>query len=308
MDASQIGLIGLGRMGCGLGGRLRRAGLSVTGFDPSPDARQEAAEADIDTVGSIEALVERIPHPRRIWCMVPAGHATESTMTRLSELLEPGDSVVEGGNSDYRDSVHRHELFASRGIAMLDVGTSGGILGSETGYSLMIGGSVADAGPWRPVFEALAPGPDRGWAHVGGAGAGHFTKMVHNAIEYGLMEAYAEGVALLRSEGTPEVDALEATRAWRHGSIISSTLMDLTASILDENALERVLPRVEDSGLGRLAVNTAVDRGVPLPVITQALIERIRSRDEQGFAARLLAAMRGRFGGHAVPGLDADAG
>ncbi len=306
MDELHIGLVGLGRMGRGLGGRLHRAGIRVTGVDPSAEAREEAGNVGIDVSDTIETLVERIPRPRMVWVMVPAGEATLAAMTRLAHLLDRGDRVIEGGNSDYRDSVRLHEQLAQRGIAMLDVGTSGGILGQEAGFALMIGGSDRDVEAWRPVFETVAPGPDRGWAHVGGPGAGHYAKMVHNAIEYGLMQAYGEGVALLHAAGDLDVDVTEAARAWRHGSIISSTLMDLTAAILADGELDRVRPRVDDSGLGRLAVQTAVERGVAMPVITQALIERIRSRDDEGLSARLLAAMRGRFGGHAVPTADPD--
>lgn len=293
-------------MGCGLGARLSRAGHRVTGFDPAPEARLAAEIAGITTAFTLEDLVGSTgAGERRLWVMVPAGAVTEQTVTALADLLSPGDSVVEGGNSDYRDSMRRHELFAAKGVGMLDVGTSGGVLGAEKGYSLMIGGPLALVETWRPLFEALAPSPLEGWAHVGPSGAGHFAKMVHNAIEYGLMQAYAEGITLLSSGGNPTVDVAAATRAWRHGSIVSSTLMDLTAGIVAEGGLERVRPYVDDSGHGRLAVETAIERGVAMPVITQSLIARIQSRDQSSLAARLLAAMRGRFGGHAVHKADA---
>ncbi len=299
-------LVGLGRMGCGLGARLSRAGHTVTGFDPAPEARLAAEIAGISTAFTLEDLVGSTgAGERRVWVMVPAGTVTEQTVAALADLLGPGDSVVEGGNSDYRDSMRRHDLFAAKGVGMLDVGTSGGVLGAEKGYSLMIGGAEALVEAWRPVFEALAPSPLEGWAHVGPSGAGHFAKMVHNAIEYGLMQAYAEGITLLSSGGNPTVDVAAATRAWRHGSIVSSTLMDLTAGIVAEGGLERVRPYVDDSGHGRLAVETAIERGVAMPVITQSLIARIQSRDQSSLAARLLAAMRGRFGGHAVHKADA---
>ena len=291
-------------MGCGLGGRLRRAGFDVTGFDPLPVARLAAEIAGMNSVASIEELVFALSPGRMIWVMVPAGSVTETAFTTLAGLLEAGDSVVEGGNSDYRDSMRRHDLLARKGVGMLDVGTSGGILGPERGYSLMIGGTPSEIARWQPVFEVLAPAADRGWAHVGPSGAGHFAKMVHNAIEYGAMQAYAEGIALLSSRGDPHVDVAAATRAWRHGSIISSTLMDLTASIVADGGLDKVSPRVDDSGHGRLAVQTAIERGVAMPVITQSLIERISSRDTEGLSARLLAAMRGRFGGHKVHGFE----
>lgn len=306
MDAPHIGLVGLGRMGRGLGGRLKSAGIDVSGFDPSPEARASAAEDGIEVSETIEGLVERIPRPRHIWVMVPAGEATESTVDRLGVLLDRGDSIVEGGNSDYRDSMRLQERLARRGVAMLDVGTSGGILGQQAGFALMIGGRDEDIESWKQVFEVVAPRPDLGWAHVGGPGAGHYAKMVHNAIEYGIMQAYGEGVALLSAAGEPGVDVAAATRAWRHGSIISSTLMDLTAAIVADGDLEHVRPHIDDSGLGRLAVATAVERGIALPIITQSLIERIRSRDEDGLSARVLAALRGRFGGHTVHKTDTD--
>ncbi|MBO6574498.1 MAG: decarboxylating 6-phosphogluconate dehydrogenase [Rhodothermales bacterium] len=287
-----MGLVGLGRMGAGMARRLRRAGHQVTGYDPSSEA----------SVASLAALVDALPAPRHIWVMVPAGAPTRESLDELARLLGSGDHLVDGGNSHYVEAAPRAARLAEQGVDMLDVGTSGGVLGEEHGYSLMVGGSEQGVAAWRPVLEALAPSPEKGWAHVGASGAGHFAKMIHNGIEYGMMQAIAEGVAVMQADGEPRVDVPAALHAWRSGSIVSSMLLDLTEEILGANpALSGVGHEVADSGEGRWAVAAAIERDVAAPVITQALLERLRSRDEARFADRLLAAMRGGFGGHHVP-------
>jgi 6-phosphogluconate dehydrogenase len=233
--------------------------------------------------------------------MVPAGEPTEATVTALGDRLSHGDIVIDGGNSNYKDSIRRASVLAERGIHFLDVGTSGGIWGLAEGYSLMIGGNASAVMKLRPIFETLAPAPDRGWGHVGPSGAGHFVKMVHNGIEYGLMEAYAEGFSILRHKTEFDLDLPAVAELWRHGSVVRSWLLDLTARALAEDpSLKGVAPYVSDSGEGRWTVSEAIDLDVPAPVITLALIQRLRSRDEESFADRLLAALRNQFGGHAV--------
>ncbi len=297
----QIGMIGLGRMGANMAARLERGGHDVVAYDRSPDASSRATTTGATAAASLDDLVHRLRPPRAAWVMVPAGEPTEATVTALGERLSPGDVVVDGGNSNYKDSMRRAAALARRGVHFLDVGTSGGIWGLAEGYSLMIGGDAESAAKLRPIFETLAPAPDRGWAHVGPSGAGHFVKMVHNGIEYGLMEAYAEGFSILRHKTELELDLAAIAELWRHGSVVRSWLLDLTARALAEDpTLKDVAPYVSDSGEGRWTVSEAVDLDVPAPVITLALIQRLRSRDEESFADRLLAALRNQFGGHAV--------
>jgi 6-phosphogluconate dehydrogenase len=238
--------------------------------------------------------------------MVPAGAPTDATVEALAALLAPGDVIVDGGNSNYQDTVHRARACAARGLHLVDAGTSGGIWGLEEGYALMIGGADEAVARLRPVFETLAPAADRGWAHVGPPGAGHFVKMVHNGIEYGMMQAYAEGFAILRhkpgfGDTAHSLDLSQIAEVWRHGSVVRSWLLDLTARALAENpAMDGIAPFVSDSGEGRWAVAEAIALDVPAPVITHSLIARLRSRDAEGYGDRLLAAMRHQFGGHAI--------
>src|SRR5919199_4675369 len=233
--------------------------------------------------------------------MVPSGEPTEKTVAALMRLLAAGDTIIDGGNSNYQDSMRRAGMCKANGIAFLDVGTSGGIWGLAEGYSLMVGGDDAAAERLRPIFETLAPAPDRGWGHVGPSGSGHFVKMVHNGIEYGMMQAYAEGLSILRHKEEFRLDLAQVAEIWRHGSVVRSWLLDLTARALAENpAMEGIAPYVSDSGEGRWTVAEAIDLDVPAPVITLALIQRLRSRDEESFADRLLSALRNQFGGHAV--------
>jgi 6-phosphogluconate dehydrogenase len=297
----QIAMIGLGRMGANMATRLGRGGHDVVGYDQSPDAAARAATAGAEAASSLDDVVERLRAPRAVWVMVPAGEPTETTVLSLGKRLDRGDVVIDGGNSNYKDSMRRAARLAERGIAFVDAGTSGGIWGLDEGYSLMIGGDADAVARLRPIFETLAPAPDRGWAHVGPSGAGHFVKMVHNGIEYGMMQAYAEGFSILRHKEEFGLDLAAVAELWRHGSVVRSWLLDLAARALAEDqTLEAIAPYVSDSGEGRWTVAEAIDLDVPAPVITLALIQRLRSRDEESFADRLLAALRNQFGGHAV--------
>ncbi|WP_407353267.1 phosphogluconate dehydrogenase (NAD(+)-dependent, decarboxylating) [Luteimonas sp. R10] len=296
-----LGMIGLGRMGANMAERLLRGGHRVAGFDPGEAARIAAAARGVEVAGSLPDLVALLPAPRALWLMVPAGLIVDDTIAALRPLLAPGDVVIDGGNSFYRDSQRRAALAAEHGLGWLDVGTSGGIWGLEEGYSLTIGGDAALAQRLAPLFRTLAPAPERGWGHVGPAGAGHFAKMVHNGIEYGLMQAYAEGFAILQRKQDLGFDLAQVADIWREGSVVRSWLLDLAADALRGNpALDGIAPFVADSGEGRWTVAEAIDLDVAAPVITQALLERLRSRDDDAFADKLLAALRDAFGGHGV--------
>ncbi|MFZ7095241.1 phosphogluconate dehydrogenase (NAD(+)-dependent, decarboxylating) [Luteimonas dalianensis] len=295
----ELGMVGLGRMGANMAARLLQAGHAVTGFDAQADAREAASARGIGTAGSLAALVESIPAPRAIWLMVPAGAAVDGVLEELLPLLEPGDVVVDGGNSRYRDSQRRAGQVTAAGCQWLDVGTSGGVHGLEHGYCMTIGGDTGVVERLRPVFQALAPSPDSGWGHVGPAGAGHYAKMIHNGIEYGLMQAYAEGMALLHRREDLAPDPAQIARIWSDGSVIRSWLLELTAGALEADPkLSAIAPYVADSGEGRWTVAEALELDVPAPVITQAMIARLRSRDGEGFGDRVVAALRDAFGGH----------
>ena len=296
-----LGIIGLGRMGANMATRLLAGGHTVVAYDRSADAVAAARKGGADGVDSLAALVERLPAPRAVWVMVPSGDPTESTVQALAAALARGDVVVDGGNSNYKDSVRRAAALAERGIGFLDCGTSGGVWGLKEGYSMMIGGPAEAVALLRPVFETLAPAPERGWGHVGPSGSGHFTKMIHNGIEYGMMQAYAEGFEILRRKEDFGLDLAAIGRIWQHGSVVRSWLLDLTVAALAENpTLDGIAPWVADSGEGRWTVAEAIDLDVPAPVITLSLLARLRSRSEEAFADRLLAAMRNQFGGHAI--------
>ena len=297
----ELGMIGLGRMGANMAERLVRGGHRAVGFDPGTEARTLAASKGIEPVTSLEALVAVLPTPRCLWIMVPAGQPVDETLDRLLPLLAPGDTVVEGGNSFYKDTMRRGQMLAGHGIHYVDCGTSGGVWGLAEGYSLMIGGEVAAVEALTPLFATLAPATDRGWARVGPSGAGHFTKMVHNGIEYGMMQAYAEGFAILQHKTDFNLDLHQVAEVWREGSVVRSWLLDLTADALGKNpTLAGIAPYVEDSGEGRWTVAEAIDLNVAAPVITLSLLERLRSRDDDSFVDKLLAAMRNQFGGHKV--------
>lgn len=301
----QLGMIGLGRMGANMAQRLHGGGIDVWGFDPAAPARERVSAAGIATTDSLQALVQALPAPRVLWLMVPS-QAVDATLDALLPLLSAADVVIDGGNSWYRQSQARAARCGERGVAFVDCGTSGGIWGLEEGYCLMVGGDVATVAGLTSLFEALAPAVDRGWAHVGPAGAGHFCKMVHNGIEYGMMQAYAEGFALMEKKAEFELDLPQVAELWRHGSVVRSWLLDLSAHALQDNpALAGIAPYVEDSGEGRWTVAEAIDLDVPAPVITLSLLERLRSRQSNSFGDRMLAAMRSQFGGHAINKVDA---
>src|SRR5690554_5849438 len=296
-----LGMVGLGRMGANMAVRLLQAGHRVTGFDAHSSAREAAAGRGLPTVGSLAALLQSLPVPRTLWLMVPAGATVDTVLEELLPLLAPGDVVIDGGNSHYRDSQRRAAQVTTAGCGWLDVGTSGGVHGLEHGYCLTIGGEADTVGRLQPVLQALAPAPGSGWGHVGPAGAGHYAKMIHNGIEYGLMQAYAEGLALLHRREDLAPDPAQVARIWCDGSVIRSWLLELTAGALaDDPKLAAVAPYVADSGEGRWTVAEALELDVPAPVITHAMIARLRSRDREGFGDRVVAALRDAFGGHGV--------
>ncbi|WP_305804829.1 phosphogluconate dehydrogenase (NAD(+)-dependent, decarboxylating) [Stenotrophomonas sp. YIM B06876] len=295
----EIGMIGLGRMGANMALRLLRGGHRAVGFDPRTEARAALEKEGAGSADSLAALVAALPAPRVLWLMVPSGAITDTTLDQLLPLLAAGDTVVDGGNSNYKDTLRRAATFAGRQLQYVDCGTSGGVWGLAAGYSLMIGGDSATVERLRPLFETLAPGRDQGWGRVGPVGAGHFTKMIHNGIEYGMMQAYAEGFSILQHKHDFALDLHQVAQIWRYGSVVRSWLLDLTATALEAHpGMAGIAPYVADSGEGRWTVDEAIDLNVPAPVITQALIERLRSRDTDSFSDKLLAAMRNQFGGH----------
>ncbi|TMI76473.1 MAG: decarboxylating 6-phosphogluconate dehydrogenase [Bacillati bacterium ANGP1] len=296
-----LAMIGLGRMGANMTERLVRAGHRVVGYARSAESRQRAVQVGGEAATSLADVMERLRPPRVIWLMIPAGPAVDQTLQTLVPLLRRGDTVVDGGNSYYRDTLRRAPMLEERGLEFVDVGTSGGIWGRTEGYSLMIGGKPEIVSGLRTIFEALAPGHDQGWGHVGPHGAGHFVKMVHNGIEYGMMQALAEGFALMKRKKEFGLNVYEISEIWRYGSVVRSWLLDLTAAALrGDQELTDVIPRVADSGEGRWTVFEAVELDCPAPVITLALLQRLRSRDDYSYADRLLALMREQFGGHEV--------
>ena len=297
----ELGMIGLGRMGANMAQRLTRGGHAVVGFDPDADARAVLAGHGAGVAASLAELVAALPAPRVLWLMVPAGAITDAVLVELLPLLAAGDTVVDGGNANHHDTLRRAATFAGHGIDYIDCGTSGGVWGLAEGYSLMIGGDAAAVERLRPLFETLAPGADRGWGRVGPVGAGHYTKMIHNGIEYGLMQAYAEGFSILQHKTEFGLDLAQVAEIWRHGSVVRSWLLDLTAAALADNpAMAGIAAHVADSGEGRWAVAEAIALDVSAPVITLSLLERLRSRDKDSYADKLLAAMRQQFGGHEV--------
>jgi len=297
----EIGMIGLGRMGANMAQRLLRGGHRVVGFSRTAETRKSIEDKGAESGESLAALVAKLPAPRALWLMVPAGEVTDATLAELLPLLFVGDIVVDGGNSNYKDTMRRAAIFALHNIDYVDCGTSGGVWGLAGGYSLMIGGEEKAVERLRPIFETLAPAKDQGWGRVGPVGAGHFTKMIHNGIEYGLMQAYAEGFSILQHKTGFDLDLHQVAEIWRSGSVVRSWLLDLTADALRKNpAMTGIAPQVADSGEGRWTVEEAIALDVPAPVITLSLIQRLRSRDTQSFSDKLLAAMRNEFGGHAV--------
>jgi len=293
-----IGFVGLGKMGLNMVTRLQRAGHQVTAYDRSADAPANATAAGCTGAASLADLVQRLKAPRAVWIMVPSGPPTEETVQAVAALLAPGDVIIDGGNTRFHDDVRRSKELAARKLQYIDAGTSGGIWGLKNGYCLMVGGNKEAVDRLAPVFEALAP--PNGWAHVGAAGAGHYVKMVHNGIEYSLMQGYAEGFELM-SKSEYRLDLSRIADLWLQGSVVRSWLLELAASALKEDPrLEQLKGYVQDSGEGRWMVADAIDKDVPVPNLTAALFTRFRSRQTESFAEKMLAALRNAFGGHAV--------
>ena len=297
----ELGMIGLGKMGGFMTERLVRGGHRVIGFDRDPAVVQTLAEKGAGSANSLDNIISQLKPPRAIWLMVPAGDPVDQTIAALVPHLAPGDTIIDGGNSYYKDSMRRAAALAPKKINFVDCGTSGGVWGITEGYSMMVGGDADVVKRLSPIFETLAPGPDKGWGRVGPAGSGHFVKMVHNGIEYGIMQAYAEGLDLLRHKKEFSLDLLQVGKIWQFGSVIRSWLLDLTVDALSKNpTLSGIEGYVTDSGEGRWTVIEGVELGVPVPVISGALDMRFRSQDPEPFANKLLAMMRHEFGGHAV--------
>lgn len=298
----RLTMLGLGKMGGNMVRRLRRGGMEVVGYDRSQDVvHRLASECGMLAATSVADAVSKLSAPRIVWLMLPSGEPTEQQIRELAPMLAKGDIIVDGGNSNYHDSQRRAAWLAEQGIGFMDCGTSGGVWGLENGYCLMVGATDEVARTLRPVLQALAPSAQQGWAHVGPPGAGHYAKMIHNGIEYGMMQSLAEGLELLRGKKEFRLDLAQITELWRHGSVVRSWLLDLTAEALQaDQTLEKVAPFVPDSGEGRWTVIEAVDQGVAAPVLTLALQMRFASQDEQGYGYRLLSTMRNAFGGHTV--------
>ena len=292
-------LAGLGRMGANMARRLHRAGHHVVTWNRSAEKVREIMTEGLDGAFTPADAVAKLPTPRAVWLMLPAGDATEMAMEEFAGLLSTGDTIIDGGNANFKDSKRRHALLAERGIYFVDAGISGGVWGLENGYGTMVGGDREAVAPIEPIFEALAP--EGGYIHCGPAGSGHYTKMVHNGIEYGLMQAYAEGFEILHASEYP-LDLEAVAKAWQHGTVIRSWLLELAANAFAERgeALDGVKGWVADSGEGRWTVQEAMDLDVPAPVITQSLLTRFRSRQDESYTAQVLAALREQFGGHAI--------
>jgi 6-phosphogluconate dehydrogenase len=301
----KIAMIGLGKMGANMTTRLLGKGHDVVAYDVKEEAVRSAEAGGAIGARTLDEVVEKLAVPRAVWVMVPAGKPTDDAIAALAlaERLSPGDIVIDGGNSNYKDTMRRAAVLKEKGLYFVDVGTSGGVWGLSEGYSMMVGGEEAAVERLRPILEALAPASDKGWGRVGPSGAGHFVKMVHNGIEYGLMQAYAEGFELMHRKDGFGLDLGQIAGIWRHGSVVRSWLLDLTADALAKNpGLDGIAAYVPDSGEGRWTAIEAIETGVSLPVITMALQNRFRSREEAPFGDKLLAAMRNQFGGHAVKG------
>jgi 6-phosphogluconate dehydrogenase len=297
----QLGMIGLGRMGGNMVRRLLRGGHQVVVFDVDGSAVKKLASEGAAAATSVADVVRQLSPPRAVWLMLPAGEITEKAVQELAGLLVSGDTLVDGGNTFYKDDLRRADELAKRGIYYVDQGTSGGVWGLENGYSLMIGGDEVVVERLRPAFETLAPGPKLGWGHVGPVGSGHFVKMIHNGIEYGMMQAFAEGFEMLKAKQDFDLDLHQVATIWQHGSVVRSWLLDLIARALETDSnLPGVRDWVADSGEGRWTIQEAIELDVPIPVIAESLWTRFRSRQPESYACKLLAAMRDQFGGHGV--------
>src|SRR5579871_874669 len=301
----EMGMIGLGKMGGFMTERLVRGGHRVVGFDRDAAAVQRVVEKGAAGVDSLDKMIAQLKAPRAIWLMVPAGAPVDQTIDLLTPHLSEGDVIIDGGNSYYRDSMRRAEALAKKKLNFVDCGTSGGVWGITEGYSMMIGGDADVVNRLSPIFQTLAPGPEKGWGRVGPAGAGHYVKMVHNGIEYGMMQAYAEGLDIFKHKKEFNLDLLQITKIWQFGSVVRSWLLDLTVAALEKNpTLDGIGAYVTDSGEGRWTAIEGIEMGVPTPVLTGALDARFRSQDPEPFANKILAMMRHGFGGHAVQTTD----
>lgn len=297
----ELVMIGLGKMGLNMTTRLLRGGHRVIGYDRAAANVNEAVRIGAEGANSLAEAIGKLNAPRIAWTMIPAGQPTNDTIRTLSETLSRGDIVIDGGNSNYKDSIRHAAMLAEKGIEFIDCGTSGGVWGLQEGYSLMVGGKPEVVEKMRSIFETLAPAADKGWGRVGPYGAGHFVKMVHNGIEYGMMQAYAEGFSVIKAKEEFGLDLAQISHIWQYGSVVRSWLLDLAARALDNNSdLSDIKPWVADSGEGRWTVFESIDLNVPAPVLTLALQMRLASRDEENFTARMLSALRNQFGGHAV--------
>ena len=297
----ELAMIGLGKMGLNMATRLARGGHRVVGFARSAETVKEAIKLGAEGANSLEDAVSKLSVPRIVWLMIPAGKPTTDTIDTLSNMLSKGDIVIDGGNSNYKDTIRHAGILEAKGIDFVDCGTSGGVWGLKEGYSLMIGGQAQVVEKMRPIFETLAPAADKGWGYVGPHGAGHYVKMIHNGIEYGMMQAFAEGFSILKAKNEFGLDLAQISKIWQHGSVVRSWLLDLAALALEEDPkLSDIKPWVADSGEGRWTVFESIDLDVPAPIITLALQMRFASRDEENYTARMLAALRNQFGGHAV--------
>ena len=295
----QLGMIGLGRMGANLVRRLRRDGHTCVAYDVSADPVKELAGEGATGAFTVEEFVQKLEKPRAVWIMVPAGDATQAQIDELLQHLEPGDTIIDGGNTNFHDDVRRHETLKAKGISYVDAGTSGGVWGLQVGYCLMTGGEPEAVKALEPIFLSLAP--EGGYMHVGGPGAGHYVKMVHNGIEYGLMQAYAEGFEIMHASSYP-LDLGAISELWMQGSVVRSWLLELMGRAFKANGqdLEHLKGFVADSGEGRWTVQEAIDHDVPAPIITLSLLTRFRSRQDDSYGAKVLAALRNEFGGHEV--------
>lgn len=297
----ELAMVGLGKMGLNMSTRLVRGGHRVVGYARTSSTVDEAVKLGAEGAHTLEEVVRLLKPPRIVWLMVPAGKVTDDTVEKLSNLLEAGDVVIDGGNSNYKESIRHAGLLEPKGIEFVDCGTSGGIWGITEGYSLMIGGKREVVETLSPIFQTLAPGADKGWGYVGPHGAGHYVKMIHNGIEYGMMQAFAEGFSIMKAKKEFELDLSQISHIWQYGSVVRSWLLDLAARALDQDKdLADIKPWVEDSGEGRWTVFESIDLNVPAPIITLSLQNRLASRDQENFTARMLAALRNQFGGHAV--------